>query len=122
MQAIDTASKIRILRRMIETIMWQWNAVKERRWEELPVHGAKKEKVLQEMAAYDWTASAVDRDNPELLILESQIMDLEYQVKKMIEHRMNLLASQLNDLKCRHATWKKAAGPYRDAAATAGSN
>ena len=114
MQQIDTLSKIRILRRMIETIMWEWTAVKEGRWEELPAHGEKKKQVLEEMSAYDWTRSAADWDNTELLIIESQIIDLEYQVKKMLEHRMNLLSSQLDDLKGRHTSWKKVVGSYRD--------
>ncbi|MDE1169729.1 MAG: hypothetical protein PW734_00735 [Verrucomicrobium sp.] len=119
MKPIDTPSKIRILRQMIEVIMWQWNAVKEGRWEELPAYDARKRDILQEMSGYDWTGGQPrEREDTELLILESQIIDLEYQFKKMLEHRMNVIAVQLEDLQRRHNNWQKAVNPYRAAAAT----
>ncbi len=122
MEALDTAAKIKILRRMIEVVMWEWNAVKEGRWEELPTHGVKKQSLIREMASYDWTPLPPDRESTELLILESQITDLEYQVKKMLENRMNLISAQLNDLKRRHSTWRKAVNPYQRHATAAARN
>jgi hypothetical protein len=117
METIDTASKIKILRHMIEVVMWEWNAVKEGRWEELPTHCAKKQTLIEEMSRYDWTPLPPDRENTELLIIESQIIDLEYQVKKMLESRMTVLSTQISSLKQRHSTWKKVVSPYRNALA-----
>ena len=119
MEALDTAAKIKILRHMIEAVMWEWNAVKEGRWEELPTHTAKKMSLIEEMKAHDWTPLPPDRESPDLLILESQIIDLEYQVMRLLENRMNLVSTQLNDLKRRHSSWKKAISPYKQYAGSA---
>lgn len=113
MEALDTPAKIKILRNMIEAVMWEWNAIKEGRWEELPTHTAKKMGLIEEMKAHDWTPLPPERESPDLLILESQIIDLEYQVMKLLENKMKLVSSQLGDLKRRHANWKKAISPYR---------
>ena len=110
-------AKIRILRKMVELVMWEWNAVKEGRWEELPGYSNKKKDLVKEMANYDWTPVPPERENPEILILEAQIVDLEYQVQKMLESRMNVITAQLNDLKRRHNTWRKTINPYKQAAA-----
>ena len=113
MEALDTPAKIKILRNMIEAVMWEWNAIKENRWEELPTHTAKKMSLIEEMKAHDWTPLPPDRESPDLLILESQIIDLEYQVMKLLENKMKLVSGQLGNLKRRHANWKKAISPYR---------
>ena len=121
MKVFETADKIRLLRRMIEQVMWEWNAVKEGRWEELPDHGARKLALIEEMKSHDWTPGPEERDNPEILILESQIVDLEYQVKKMLENRINVVSTQIDELKRRHNVWQKAAAPYRQAVGISGS-
>jgi hypothetical protein len=119
-EALETPAKIRILRKMVEVVMWEWNAVQEGRWEELPTYGAKKQDLIDQMKAYDWTPLPMDKENPEVLILESQIVDLEYQVKKMLEARMNVITAQLNDLKRRNNKWRKAVNPYKQTAAMRG--
>ena len=115
--ALETPAKIRILRKMVEVVMWEWNAVKEGRWEELPGYGNKKRELIKQMADYDWTPVPPDRENPEILILESQIVDLEYQVKKMLESRMKVITAQHNDLQRPHNKWRKTIDPYKQAAA-----
>ncbi len=115
--ALQAPAKTRILRRMVEVVMWEWNAVKEGRWEELPAYGDKKKELIKQMADYDWTPLPPDRENPEVLILESQITDLQYQVKKMLESRMNVITAQLGDLHRRHNKWRKTIDPYKQAAA-----
>lgn len=119
-EALETPAKIRILRKMVEVVMWEWNAVQEGRWEELPTYGAKKQDLIEQMQAYDWTPLPIDKENPEILILESQIVDLEYQVKKMLEARMNVISAQLNDLKRRNNKWRKAVNPYKQTATMRG--
>ena len=101
---------------MVEIVMWEWNAVKEGRWEELPGYSAKKKELIAQMGEYDWTPQPIDRENPEILILESQIVDLEYQVQKMLEARMNVISAQLNDLQRRHNMWRRTINPYKQAA------
>ncbi len=121
MKVIETADKVRLLRKMIEQVMWEWNSVKEGRWEDLPSHVAKKQALIAEMSEHDWVPGPEDRENPEILILESQIVDLEYQVKKMIELRINVVSTQIDELKRRHNTWQKASAPYRQAVGISGS-
>lgn len=117
MKTLDTISKIRILRRMMETVMWEWSAVREGRWEDLPLHRERKQELLDEMAGYDWTPSFDDEESAELMVLQSQIVDLEYQLQKVIENRMNIITGQLDGLRNRSATWNKAVNPYRQAIA-----
>jgi hypothetical protein len=117
MEALELPAKVRLLRKMIEVVMWEWNAVQEGRWEELANYGAKKQALIQQMQDYDWTPLPADRENPEILILEAQIVDLEYQVKKMLEARMNVLSAQIKDLKNRSNNWRKTVNPYKQAAA-----
>jgi Flagellar protein FliT len=117
MEALEVPAKIRLLRKMIEVVMWEWNAVQEGRWEELATYGARKQALIQQMQDYDWTPIAEDRENPEILILEAQIIDLEYQVKKMLESRMQVLSTQMEDLKQRSNNWRKVVNPYKQAAA-----
>jgi hypothetical protein len=104
----------------MEVVMWEWSSVREGRWEDLPVHGERKQEILKEMARYDWALTVPDQENTELMVLQSQIIDLEYQLKKMIENRMNIIATQLDGLKSRHATWNRTVNPYRTALAAAG--
>lgn len=117
MKAIDTISKIRILRRMMEIVMWEWSSVREGRWEDLPLYREQKEGILTEMAGYEWAPSFDDEESAELMVLQSQIVDLEYQLQKMIENRMNIISGQLDGLRQRSATWNKAVNPYRQAIA-----
>jgi hypothetical protein len=102
---------------MVELVMWEWNAVKEGRWEELPGYSQKKQELAKQMAKEDWVPLPVERENPEILILEAQIVDLQYQVQKMLEARMNVITAQLNDLNRRHNLWRKTINPYKQAAA-----
>lgn len=115
-EALQIPAKTRILRKMVEVVMWEWNAVKEGRWEELPGYTSKKQQLVEQMADFDWTPLTVEKENPEILILESQIIDLEYQVRKMLENRMNVISTQLSDLKRRHNVWRRTINPYRQVA------
>ncbi len=117
MKSIDITSKIRILRHMMEIVMWEWSAVRERRWEDLPQHRERKDEIRGEMADYDWTPTFDDEASTELMVLQSQIVDLEYQLQKMIENRMNIISGQLAGLRDRSATWNKVVNPYRQAIA-----
>ncbi len=118
MKTIDTVSKIRILRRMMETVMWEWSAVREGRWEALPAYREQKEEILKEMSGYEWTPSFDDEESTELMVLQSQIVDLESQLQKMVENRMDIISGQLDGLRRRSVTWNKAVNPYRHAIAS----
>ncbi|MEM9398835.1 MAG: flagellar protein FliT [Verrucomicrobiota bacterium] len=106
-------SKIQLLREVLESVMWEFNAIKERRWEELPALNIKKEQLLNRMSEFDWTPLPFDRENPEVSIIKGQIMDLEYQIQQCLKTHLDIIETQLGDLKERHDRWIHAVAPYR---------
>jgi hypothetical protein len=109
---IHEKARNQLLREVVEALMWELNAVRTAQWDQLPEFSAKKQMLLVQMEAYDWTPNANDRDNLEGVILKSQIIDLEYQVRKHLENNLEILKLQLTDLHQRHQRWKSAMMPY----------
>lgn len=104
---------MQLLREVLEAVMWEFSAIRERRWEELPELSVKKKQLLNRMSEFDWTPLPADRENPELSILKAQIIDLEYQIKQSLEVQLGIVETQLEDLKTRHNRWRNAIKPYR---------
>ncbi len=109
---LNEKSKNQLLREVVEALMWELSCVRASQWDQLPEFSTRKQKLLLRMEEYDWTPSALDRDNLEGMVLKSQIIDLEYQVRKHLENSMNVLKLQLTDLHQRHQRWKSAMLPY----------
>lgn len=103
----------RFLREIVESLMWELDAVRQGRWEELPHLQRKKEALIERIEAFDWSAFPED---DERRVFEAQIIDLEYQIQQHIQSRLNILQLQMNDLETRSLKWKKLLNPYRQAA------
>jgi DNA repair exonuclease SbcCD ATPase subunit len=115
MDASDNNNKIKVLREVLESIMWEMETVRSKRWEELPQFSLRKQELMQKLDQYDWTPSPLDRNNLELEMLKGQIRDLEFQTKKMIEAQKDIVSAQLTDLRRRYAKWQKVIAPYKRA-------
>ena len=105
--------KTRLLRQVVESVMWELDSVRQGRWEELPNLTQKKQELLKQMENFDWTPSPHDRENPEIYMMQAQIVDLEFQLRKTIESHLNVLQTQLNDLQERASRWRNILNPYR---------
>lgn len=108
-------SKMNLLRRLLEALMWEFRAVRESRWEDLPELYVRKQELVDELSAYDWTPAPSDRENLEIVSAKAQIVDLDFQIRKVLDTHLAVLRSQLEDLKRRHMRWRAAATPYRQA-------
>lgn len=108
-------SKMHLLRRLLEALMWEFRAVRESRWEDLPELYERKKELVDEMGGFDWTPGPADRENLELVSAKAQIVDLDFQIRKCLDTHLAVLRSQLEDLKRRHIRWRTAAIPYRNA-------
>lgn len=106
-------SKMNVLRRLLEALMWEFRAVRESRWEDLPELYVRKKELVDHLADFDWSPGPGDRDNLELLSTKAQIIDLDFQIRKVLDTHLAVLRSQLDDLKRRHMRWRTAATPYR---------
>lgn len=102
-----------LLRQLLEALMWEFRAVRESRWEDLPTLFSRKQELIDQLQTYDWSPSPADRENLELLSTKGQIIDLEYQIRKSLDTHVAVLRTQLDDLKRRHMRWRMAATPYR---------
>lgn len=105
--------KCKLLREVIEAIMWELDAVRQGRWEDLPELTEKKKELVKKMEDFNWKPATKDKENPELYMIQSQIIDLEYQLKKMIERHLHIFQAQLKDLKERSSRWKHILNPYK---------
>jgi len=108
-------SKMSLLRRLLEALMWEFRAVRESRWEDLPDLYVRKQELVNELGSYDWTPAPSDRENLEIISAKAQIVDLDFQIRKSLDTHLAVLRSQLEDLKRRHMLWRNAATPYRQA-------
>lgn len=108
-----TDPRIHLLRQVLELLMWELSALRERHWEELPNLNTQKKTLITRMAEFDWAPAPSDRDNFDLVLLKSQIRDLEYQVGQTIRSSLDILRSQFDDLKRRQTSWRRALEPYR---------
>jgi hypothetical protein len=113
-RTLTKSARLQLLREVLEAAMWELRAIRECKWEDLPILSAKKQQLLTRMSEFDWTPLPEDRDNPELMITKAQIVDLEFQIKKQLEQHLSILKLQLSDLKRRQGFWKRALMPYRE--------
>ncbi len=96
--------------------MWEWRAVQDGKWEELPSHEARKQQLITRMSEFEWKpVISADHENPELLMLQAQIVDIEFQIRKRMEAQMDVIRAQLSDLNHRHIRWKKSMVHYAKA-------
>lgn len=108
-------AKIQILREVVEALMYQLSAVKEGRWETVSEVDVRKRQLFNRLSNFTWEPYNPDRDDPEIYLIQAQIVDLEFQVRKGLETHLTILETQMDDLMSRYRRWKKFVEPYRAA-------
>jgi hypothetical protein len=109
----QTEMKIRLLREVLEASMWEISVLNDARWEDLPSLSVKKQQLLNKMSEFEWTPETNAGENFDLQILKGQIRDLEYQIGQRLETNLNIIRSQLEDIRKRQFSWRQAVRPYR---------
>jgi hypothetical protein len=101
----DMPKRILLLREVVELLMWELSAISNRKWEDLPELKKRKGILATRLRKYDWT---VDPENPEpldLVMLRSQIADLEYQSGQKIQVQLQMIRGQIDALQAEKQSW-----------------
>ena len=101
----ETASRTRLLREVVELLMWELSAISSRKWEELPELKKKKEALAERLRQYDWTPGPQELEPLDIVMLKSQISDLEYQSRRKVQVQMQMIRTQLDSLQNQKQYW-----------------
>jgi hypothetical protein len=105
-QSHDEVSKrTLLLREVVELLMWELSAISNRKWEDLPGLKKKKEILAERLRQYDWTVAADEMEPLDLVMLKSQIKDLEYQSKQKVQVQLQMIKGQLQALQNQKQYW-----------------
>jgi hypothetical protein len=108
----ETASRTRLLREVVELLMWELSAISNRKWEELPDLKKKKGLLADKLRQYDWTPGPMDQEPIDVTMLKGQIADLEYQVHQKIQVQLQMIKGQLNALQGQKQYWLECLNIY----------
>ncbi len=78
--------------------MWELSAISNRKWEDLPELKRKKGTLAERLKEYNWTPGTPDLETLDLIMLKSQISDLEYQSKQKVQVHLRTIKSQIDAL------------------------
>jgi hypothetical protein len=101
----ELAARIRLLREVVELLMWELSAISSRKWEELPQLKKKKEALSERLRQYDWTPRAHEFEPLDVVMLKSQISDLEYQSRRKVQVQLQMIRGQLDTLQNQKRYW-----------------
>lgn len=101
----ELSKKTFLLREVVELLMWELNAISNRKWEDLPELKKKKHLLADQLRQYDWTPSAPDQEPIDVTMLKAQIADLEFQSRQKIKVQMQMIQGQLNSLQGQKQYW-----------------
>jgi len=103
-----------LLREVTELLMWELTTISERRWEDLPELKRRKSQMAARLREFDWAPDGGEADTPslELLMLRSQITDLEYQSKQKLSVEMEMIRRQLDVLRDQKRGWLECVNSY----------
>jgi hypothetical protein len=87
-----------LLRQVVELLMWELSAISNRKWEELPELKKKKGTLADRLREFDWTPGPQDQEPLDMIMLKSQISDLEYQSKQKVQVQLRSIRSQIDSL------------------------
>jgi hypothetical protein len=104
--------RTRLLREVTELLMWELSTISDRKWEDLPELKRKKSLLANELRKFDWTPGPEDHESIDLLMLRSQIADLEYQSKQKISMQLKSIRTQLDVIQKKKAGWLQAMNGY----------
>jgi hypothetical protein len=104
--------RTRLLREVTELLMWELSTISDRKWEDLPELKRKKSLLANELRKFDLTPGPEDHESIDLLMLRSQIADLEYQSKQKISMQLKSIRTQLDVIQKKKAGWLQAMNGY----------
>jgi hypothetical protein len=108
----ELTRKTQVLREVVELLMWELSALSNRKWEELPALKKKKEALAARLGEFDWTPGPEDLEPLDLVMLKSQIADLEYQSRQKVQVQLKMIKSQLNALQDQKQYWLECLNIY----------
>jgi hypothetical protein len=101
----DSRRRTLLLREVTELLMWELATISDRKWEYLPELKKKKGIMADRLRAFDWTPGPEEHESLDLLMLRSQITDLEYQSKQKISIQLKMISQQLDVLRNQKQGW-----------------
>ena len=108
----EMSKKTLLLREVVELLMWELSAISNRKWENLPELKTKKGLLADRLSEYDWTPGPADQEPLEVIMLRSQISDLQYQSKQKVQVQLNMIKGQLDALQVQRQTWLQCVNLY----------
>jgi len=112
-QSQDELSKrTLLLREVVELLMWELSAISNRKWEDLPELKRKKGLLATRLQEYDWTPGTQDQEPMDLIMLKSQISDLEYQSRQKIQVQLQMIKGQIDSLQGQKQYWLECLNIY----------
>ncbi|MEI9998762.1 MAG: flagellar protein FliT [Verrucomicrobiota bacterium] len=94
-----------LLREVVELLMWELSAISNRKWEELPELKKRKEAIAERLRQYDWTPGPQELEPLDVVMLKSQIADLEYQSRRKVQVQLQVIKSQIESLQGQKQYW-----------------
>ncbi len=101
----ELSKKTFLLREVVELLMWELNAISNRKWEDLPELKKKKTVLAEQLRQYDWTPCSQDQEPIDVSMLKAQIADLEYQSRQKVKVQMQMIQGQLDALQGQKQYW-----------------
>jgi hypothetical protein len=95
----DLRTRTLLLREVVELLMWEIAAISGRQWEKLPELKTRKSAMADRLRQFDWTPGPQDHESLDLMMLKSQISDLEYQSKRKIAVQLQMIRQQIDCLR-----------------------
>jgi hypothetical protein len=111
-QEDDLRARTTLLRQVTELIMWELATISDRKWEDLPELKRRKSAMAERLREFDWTPGPADHESLDLMMLKSQISDLEYQSKQKISVQLNMIRQQLDVLRDQKQGWLECVNNY----------
>jgi hypothetical protein len=101
----ELSKKTLLLREVVELLMWELSAISNRRWEDLPELKRKKGLLADRLRQFDWTPGPQDLEPLDLIMLKSQISDLEYQSRQKVNVQLQMIKGQIHSLQAQQQSW-----------------
>ena len=111
-QEDDLRARTTLLRQVTELIMWELATISDRKWEDLPELKRRKSAMAERLREFDWTPGPADHESLDLMMLKSQISDLEYQSKQKISVQLDIIRQQLDVLRDQKQGWLECVNNY----------
>ncbi len=105
-------TRTNLLRQVTEHLMWELATISDRKWEDLPELKRRKGELATRLREFDWTPGPEDHESLDLLMLKSQIADLEYQSKQKISMQLKSVRQQLEVVRDQKASWLQCMNGY----------